>query len=185
MQIVHGRAQTAPSAREKAWTDRGTSIALQEALAPREAQQLADIEERYLYAGSLRESMIRVGHADDRCNCHGWVFTGGRYTVRGADVDLILRDNNYREQSQPRPGDLVIYRDSSGSVSHSAIVQYITDGEPVLVKGKWGNLGTFTHPVDRSPYGVEFTFYRSPRSGHHVTTAPASSGENGPTVTTE
>jgi hypothetical protein len=184
-QNVRGRAQTTPSLREKGLTDRGTSITLQEAASPRDAQLLADIEEQVLTAASLRDSVIRVGPANDRCNCHGWVFTGGRYSVRGGEVDVILHDNNYQEQSQPKPGDLVVYRAAEGTVRHTAVVQYITEGEPVLVKGKWGNFGIFTHPVDQSPYGVEFTFYRSPRAGHLISIVPNSRNELPPTVVTE
>jgi hypothetical protein len=158
---------------------------LQEATSPREAQQLAGIEERILAAGALRDAVIRVGPADDRSNCHGWIFTGGRYVVRGADVHAILRDNRYQEQSQPRPGDLVVYRNADGSVCHTALVQYITEREPVLVKGKWGNLGIFTHPVDQSPYGVEFAFYRSPRAGHLINIVSVSGDDPPPTVVTE
>jgi hypothetical protein len=91
---------------------------------------------------------------------------------------LILSDNNYCQENTPRPGDLVVYRSAAGSsITHTAVVQYVTDGEPVLVRSKWGSLGIFTHPVNKSPYGTEFTFHRSPRGGHLLVLSPFSSSE--------
>ena len=62
-------------------------------------------------------------------------------------------------------GDLVVYRQGS-TISHTAVVRYVTEGQPVLVEGKWGTLGVYLHPADKSFYGTEFTFHRSGRSGH-------------------
>ena len=136
-----------------------------------------EVEERFLQNSQLSYQVMRQGGADDHSNCHGWVFTGGRYLLSGDDVDLILKENKYLEQHEPRPGDLVVYR-SSGVVLHTAIVQYVTEGQPVLVQGKWGNLGVYLHPVEKSPYGSEFTYYRSIRTGHLLAgtggTAPTS-----------
>src|SRR5262249_33273989 len=99
-------------------------------------------------------------------NCHGWVFAAGRYWVPGNAVEAILRDNGYAEVTAPRPGDLAVYRGSDGGVSHTAGVRDVSDGMPVLVEGKWGALGVFLHPADKSPYGTDVRFYRSPRHGH-------------------
>ena len=76
-------------------------------------------------------------------------------------MDLILNENGYTKQKAPRAGDLVIYR-SSGAVTHTAVVQYVSGNQPVLVSGKWGPLGVFLHPIDKSPYGTDYAFYRSP-----------------------
>jgi hypothetical protein len=185
MEFMHSHLPTTPVAREKAATDRGTPIVLQEPVGSRDSQSLSDLEERIFSRSSLKDLVIRHGAADDRSNCHGWVFTAGRFLVRGIDVDVILKDNSYSEHRQPQPGDLVIYRTLSGSIAHTAVVQYVTKGEPVLVRGKWGNLGVFTHPVDKSPYGAEYTFYRSPRTGHLLATTPVSTGDGPVTVRAE
>lgn len=182
---IHSRTATAPSILEKAVTDCGTQIALHESTSPRDSQQLSEAEARSFANSGLKEMVIRFAPADDRANCHGWVFTGGRYHLRGNDVALILGENSYREESRPQLGDLVIYRMSGGSITHSGVVQYITDGEPVLVRSKWGNLGVFTHPVDQSPYGTAFGYYRSPRPGHLLSISPRSSGEIAPTTRSE
>ena len=117
--------------------------------------------------------MIREGQADERSNCHGWVFAGGRYILSGDDVDLILTENQYSKQQHPQPGDLAVYR-NNGAIAHTAVVVYVTQGQPVMVRGKWGNLGVFLHPADKSPYGTDYTFYRSQRSGHLLVNQTAS-----------
>jgi hypothetical protein len=93
------------------------------------------------------------------------VYTGGRYGVSGADVDSILADNGYRGVADPRPGDLVVYR-QAGAVAHSAVVRYVSPGLPVLVEGKWGAAGVYLHAAGESVYGTEFTYYRADRPTH-------------------
>ena len=185
LEFVHAQVPSGTSVREKAVTDRGTPIVLLESTDPRASQHLSDVEERALSSGPFRDLAIRVGAADDRSNCHGWVFTGGRFLIRGNEVEVILRENNYVEQRRPEPGDLVIFRNPDRTISHTAVVRYVTAGEPVLVRSKWGNLGVFTHSVDDSPYGTEYTFYRSSRTGHLLTTTPITASDISPNVTTE
>src|SRR5205807_1160464 len=78
---------------------------------------------------------------DATSNCHGWVFTGGRYWVKGGAVEDILRDNGYRTVEDPRPGDLVVYRDDQGAVSHTGVVSSVGADGLVLVESKWSWLG--------------------------------------------
>jgi hypothetical protein len=124
-------------------------------------------ERRVLTELRMNERLIRLTPVSDDCNCHGWVFTGGRYWVSQDDVENILVENQYQPVSNPRVGDLVIYR-SLGKVNHTAVVRAAGEGGLVLVEGKWGWMGVFLHPVGDSMYGKEYTFYRSPRHGHLV-----------------
>ena len=39
--------------------------------------------------------LIVAGRGDALSNCHGWVFTGGRYWIPIESVDTILNDNGY------------------------------------------------------------------------------------------
>jgi hypothetical protein len=119
-----------------------------------------------LQAGSLTERIIRTGPPDPVCNCHGWIFTGGRYWVETPDAERILQDNGYHPVSTPRPHDLVIYRDDRGQLAHSGIVRLITDDGLVLVESKWGALSRYLHPADVRSYGSRHTFQRSNRPGH-------------------
>ena len=149
----------------QATTDRGNYVAIKEAISPRDEADLHAIESLVLLNGSIRDSVIRSEPATDRSNCHGWVFTGGRYWITGTEVDRILTENHYQVVAESQPGDLVVYR-AGPNVLHTAIVRYVSAGQPVLVEGKWGCTGVFLHSVDKSIYGTNFKYYRSPREGH-------------------
>ena len=87
-----------------ALTDAGRPVPLWQPLTARAAAEVTDTERRTLDAISHLGRMIRTGPADEMANCHGWVFTGGRYWVSPEGVDAILADNGYRPVSDPRPG---------------------------------------------------------------------------------
>jgi hypothetical protein len=159
----------------RATTDRGTPVLLQESAQPREQDELASAETRFFQHNPLRDRVIRQHPGDDRTNCHGWVFTGGRYWVGGDQVELILTENGYRPVSDPRPSDLIVYQNTAG-VAHTAVVRYVTEGMPVLIEGKWGASGVYLHAVNESCYGTAYTFYRSHRPGHLL------AGVGGPAV---
>lgn len=166
-ELLRGNRMTSPSGLASAATDQGTKLVLRE-LADgfdRDDSMLANAEERILLKTHLNEEVIRRGAANDQSNCHGWVFAGGRFLLYRTDVELILRENGYREQAAARPGDLVVYREGR-TIVHTGIVRYVTDEQPILVESKWGELGVFLHAVDKSVYGRNYTFYRSARSGH-------------------
>lgn len=147
-------------------TDAGRLVELMTTATPRTAGEMAQADRRWAADPIWQGTAVRRGPAADTSNCHGWVFTGGRYLIRGASVPGILADNGYRPASDPRAGDLVIYSGSSGSVDHTAVVRAVADDGTVLVEGKWGSLGVYLHTAEGSPYGTRYTFYRSPRAGH-------------------
>jgi len=184
-----GVAPPRSGASSHALTDHGTQVGLEQATESRSADQLQSIEAAFFQKHWTRDFIIHRHPGDDRSNCHGWVFTGGRYWIPGAHVDLILRENGYQEVTKPQPGDLVVYR-TAGAVAHSALVRYISKGMPVLVEGKWGFSGVYLHPVEKSPYGMEFLYYRSPRGGHllaglDLSTAPGAGGDTDPPAEAE
>lgn len=130
-----------------------------------EAQQKVH-EAAFFARHDLVGRVLRLGPAQPGCNCHGWVFTGGRYVLGSSDVEMILQGNGYSEVRVPRPGDLVIYRDSAGVLMHSGVVQSRI-GDRVLVESVWVNLGRYLHPVEAySFYKARWTYYRSLRPGH-------------------
>jgi hypothetical protein len=156
-------------------TDRGGRVPLHAPDAPASADEAGPVERRWLAAG-WSGRVIRRGPPADGSNCHGWVFTGGRYTVAGRAVPLILADNGYAPVDPPRPGDLAIYRGADGEVTHTAVVRAVADDRTVLVEGKWGRLGVYLHPPEACPYGTAVTYYRSPRAGHRLREATAAEG---------
>lgn len=154
-------------------TDRGTKVRCLDSLDPRSAEDHQRIENAFFRERWSRDDVIRQSPGDDRCNCYGWVFTGGRHWIPDAYLETILQENGYREVPKPKSGDLVVYR-QNGQAIHLAIVRYTAKARPPMVEGKWGFNGVFLHAVDRSTYGQSFTFHRSPRVGHLLAGIPAS-----------
>jgi hypothetical protein len=152
----------------RAETDRGVEIPVNEAAEPRSSEEIQSDELQVLAMYQWNDTTIRLKPAKDGTNCHGWVFTGGRYSISAESVEQILLDNHYELQAHPEPGDVVIYRDSNNTLSHTAIVRYVTPGLPILVEGKWGWMGVYLHDVGRSCYGTNYEFYRSSRRGHAI-----------------
>ena len=154
---------------EGAWaiTDEGASIPLfhlaTDDIRFEEFASLAD--QRFK---SYAHVMIHREDSDKTTNCHGWVFTGGRFLLKGIDVERILCDNHYVIVSDPRPNDIVIYRDHVGTILHTALVQAILTDGTVITESKWGIDQRFLHlPVDQ-PYSPIFAYYRTDRPNHHL-----------------
>jgi hypothetical protein len=169
MMLIHGVAGNVQVRDHVALTDRGRSIPLGEPIEVRSPETVQSAEQHYLESTRYIDNLIRRDYGDDRSNCHGWVFTAGRYLLSGQDVPKILEDNGYQEVSDPQPNDLAIYFNQDYGVTHTAIVRYVSPGQPVLVEGKWGNLGVYLHPVEACPYGPHYKFYRTRRSNHLLT----------------
>jgi hypothetical protein len=149
-----------------AWTDQGTRLTVLEVTPHAALPAAAAAEMCLLESQGLDLRLIRTGPPDGRSNCHGWVYTGGRYFVEGREVATILRDNDYHIVSAPQAGDLVIYRDREGNIMHSAVVRGILDGGVVMLESKWGPLGRFLHRPEDYAFCDHWTYYRSPRAGH-------------------
>jgi hypothetical protein len=147
-------------------TDAGRPVGLAEAVAPRPAADVVADEARALDSFGLAPRLVRRAPASDICNCHGWVFGGGKYWLLRADVEVIIADNGYKPVADPRPGDLAVYREADGAIAHTAIVRQ--SGGQLRVEGKWLWMGVFEHAVADSPFGTNVTYYRSPRAGHQI-----------------
>jgi hypothetical protein len=158
----HPPLESAPVACQ---TDAGTPVPVYSAAVQRPRDQLLRDEKNILSGFEWENRVIHRSPADDGSNCHGWVFTGGKYWVVGSDVMTIVRQNGYRPVRYPLPGDLVVYKREDESVSHTGIVRSV--GAVTMVESKWGWMGVYLHAVESSCYGTRYTFYHNPtRSGH-------------------
>jgi hypothetical protein len=167
IQAAHTPASLRPVKAAHAVTDAGNPVALYRVSARPPAADLAQYEQRLIK--NLAGEIIPVGAGGPEGNCHGWVFTGGRYWVPSEEVDRIVKDNGYRPVTQPRAGDLVVYREPDGKVVHSGVVRFVDEEGQPLVESKWGLAGRFLHPADRHCYaGSQSVFFRSARPGHHL-----------------
>jgi hypothetical protein len=106
-------------------------------------------------------------------NCHGWVFGSGQYFLECDEVDQILTDNGYVPSRSPQLGDVIVYRNSSGGITHTGIVKAGSLSGSPLIESKWGVRGRFVHRPAEQPYGSHYTFYRSARQGHALAIRPA------------
>ena len=117
-------------------------------------------------ASLAKISRTKVGQPDGITNCHGWVFTGGRYALSDAAAEALLQDNGYQRVSQPRTGDVVVYRDDAGQIVHTGRVRRVHSGEEVWIESKWGTGSRYLHlPLDQC-YSTTLEYYRARRPGH-------------------
>src|SRR5262249_17731523 len=147
-------------------TDQGFQIPLYEPARPEDASPAEPSV--HMTHGPFALHLITSTRGRGACNCHGWVFTGGRYWLLGKDLDRILADNGYETVTGPAAGGGVIFRDGGGGTLHSRIVRGRTGEGQVLVESKWGRMGCFIHTPEDQPYAAEWKFYRSPRKGHSL-----------------
>lgn len=117
---------------------------------------------------SFSNTVISRQSADKEANCHGWVFTGGKFLVRGESVEKILEDNGYRSVKEPAAGDVIVYRSIAGQILHTALVQAILNDGTVLAESKWGIDQRFIHLPEHQPYSRDFTYYRTHRRDHRI-----------------
>ena len=85
-------------------------------------------------------------------NCIGMAFANRRTCVEPIHVQMILDDDGYHEirPQDVLPGDIVIYRDNAGEISHVAVV---VSHEPdvsnarwkTMVLSQWGADGEYLH----------------------------------------
>jgi len=124
-------------------------------------------EDRYLRGLRLQSKVIQTGPADSRYNCHGWVFGDGRGWIRSKMVDAILQDNAYQVVEKPLAGDVAIFRNQLGEVTHSGVVRAGERDGGALIESKWGRFGRFVHTPDQHGYAAsKVSYYRSLRGSN-------------------
>jgi hypothetical protein len=163
-------------------TDAGASVPLFEASSSSVAAN-QDEEARYLKGQQLAAKLIQTARPDVRYNCHGWVFADGRYWVRGNTVETILKDNGYQAVERPRAGDVAVFRNQLGEVTHTGLVRAGDRRGAVLIESKWGRFGRYVHGPEEHGYrGHALTYYRTTRPNHLLTgvenPAPAAPATN-------
>lgn len=153
-----------PHANVAAFTDRGSSVMLFQCESI--DKNYADVPYERDYGFSDR--VMRISTVDTQANCHGWVFTQGKYLMRGNDVQKILTDNRYRRVPNPIPGDLIIYRDAFGNILHTGIVRYLNESGEPFIESKWGIQGHFLHRPQDQIYSQYYSYYHTERPSHVI-----------------
>lgn len=121
--------------------------------------------DQYAQAMKERESrvadpLIDMAEPSMEYNCHGWVFTGGKFFIRGSDIPQILKDNCYTKVDAPKENDIVLYRSALGNILHTGLVRTVLAEGIVLIESKWGASGRYLHKPENQPYSQTFEYYR-------------------------
>lgn len=160
-------------------TDSGLPIPVYSATDPRPKPKVREDEKALLAGFDWGKRVIQRASGDDVSNCHGWVFTGGKYWVKGHDVPTILSGNGYRAESRARVGDVAAYFDNEGKIAHTGIVRSV--GAITMVESKWGWMGVYLHAAEDSCYGANIVYYHGPRKGHQLAAINPADAEPAPT----
>ncbi|CAN5302184.1 hypothetical protein BH10PLA2_BH10PLA2_34940 [soil metagenome] len=158
-------------ATEVAYTDRQRTIPLFELnQASRENFSIPGDEGLILTGTPMPYRAIRLSEASGDSNCIGWVFCGGQYEMQCQDVPTILEDNGYSQVKTPQLGDLILYRDENNAINHVGTIALFLHGEQPFIESKWGLQGVFLHLPEGSPFGSNWTYFRSSRPNKHLLT---------------
>jgi hypothetical protein len=102
-------------------------------------------------------------------NCHGLTFGGRRAWVYGDgnSIGEILEDDAYEEvaSATSHAGDVILYFDENGAITHSGIVVEFTITLPrtARVCSKWAQSAEFVHWANQCPYGYDVKYFRVKR----------------------
>lgn len=116
----------------------------------------------------MAEPLIVQEAPNQNYNCHGWVFTGGKFFLKGESVEQILRENGYRKIGIPQENDIVIYRSATGKILHTGLVRTQLSNGTILVESKWGADGRYLHRTENQPYSQNFEYYRTEQPSHVI-----------------
>lgn len=100
---------------------------------------------------------VRLRSLSSTYNCAGLVFANRRTFVEMDDVSLILKDDGYKKISRQllMAGDIVLYKDESGGLTHVAVVVAnepgIGDVLSITVLSQWGATGEYLHRLADVP----------------------------------
>ncbi len=89
-------------------------------------------------------------------NCMGMVFASRRTWVDPEHLPMILAEDDYQpvpNEGELQPGDVVVYQDGDGQVSHVGIVDQVKTNVAegtweVFVLSQWGRDGEYFHRAD-------------------------------------
>ena len=134
-------------------------------LATRKGNQIPNEQQPQLSGRELNDAQTNILNRHPKVNarslssiynCMGMVFASRRTWIQPEHLKMILDEDDYRRVNnlaELERGDVVVYRDSQGDVSHVGIVAepglYVPDGKrQVLVLSQWGQAGEYVHLVD-------------------------------------
>ena len=112
---------------------------------------------------NARKEQMLNGHPNRRVrslsstyNCIGMVFASRRTWIEPEHLMMILLEDGYRQitgDAELQTGDVVVYRDAAGEVSHIALVaevriDFSAAYREIFVLSQWGQYGEYFHHID-------------------------------------
>ncbi len=172
-QLADSDQEPVPQPKEKKWvTDKDSCVETKKDGYTACPDLTKDSVCKILEAINLKDSVTSTGDPTDTTNCHGWTFTCGKVWINNDQVDDILEDNGYEETTDPKPGDIVVYK-KDGKITHSGHVQSDGNGG-IKIESKWGRGGRYCHSPTAVPssYGTP-CYYKNDRPAPPGSTNPA------------
>ncbi len=118
---------------------------------PGQLKEIEDNSKKYLTDEKRAE-------ANPLYNCHGLTFATRRTGIfKTEEVKKILTDDEYKEITLPNilAGDIVLYIEENGDITHSGIVIDVNDNFGIRtprIISKWGTMPEFIHLIHECPY---------------------------------
>ena len=175
-------------------TDKGKEVEVSDDGWPHLPDATEAEADAVLDALGLKDKVEKKAGPSDSYDCHGWTFTCGKKWINNDQVQKkilddkgnvigttgILDDNGYSKTTKPQVGDIAVYRDSNGDITHTGIVREVDEnGNVVDVESKWGAYGRYDHkPGDVPPE------YGTPEY-HHTDRPGEGEGKDRHTIKTE
>jgi len=105
---------------------------------------------------SAAHPTVRARSLTAAYNCMGMVFASRRTWIDTDELGMILEDDEYRRLSSNEEvvlGDIVVYKDVTGAVSHVGVVarvsiDFVAGTKETTVLSQWGRDGEYFHRVD-------------------------------------
>lgn len=141
-------------------TDTGQSLRMIAPVRRATAEEVLEVKNQTVLPNLICTDLPGVDY-----NCHGWVFTGGRYWVTGLDVARVLNDNGYVPVKTPAPGDVVIYYNNAKQPVHTGLVR-ASDALGIIIESKWDIRGRYIHLPEMQDYSDTWVYYHTDRPSH-------------------
>ena len=143
------------------YTPNGTNVPVRSPYRSLTASEKSYLNNKYATAYPLA---TRIGAPTASVNCHSFAWYQISYSNGYWMPNPIyyINDNSYVSFSgSPYYGIRVLYRDSSGYISHSAVCTGSYSAGAYVVDSKWGMAGTYEHMYSYGPYGSSVTLYKA------------------------
>ncbi len=136
-------------------------------------RELVDLD--YMQMNGLYETILdvrQVAEPTTRYTCHSyawyWQSPSLTFSILDSGAQTYLNDlhKTTRANGTAAVGDIVVYYDKEGHLTHSAVITEISGGE-LICTSKWGPTGLYRHDINTVPENY-YAGYSHPASGYKI-----------------